>query len=164
VLWIIKNSENRTKFFAMFSFIWHSKCFSIHILIWKSNRTCHPTLICNDDGFEQTRTDKNNDCVGWLTTLHSGCTDLINPSAWRFKFRCRVSPAVLFSARHLNSDQELLYSSLFLKYMRYKHETFTKVILKDCFRSFIIWVPCISAIEAGGLEVEKCMVRFETSF
>jgi hypothetical protein len=46
-----------------------------------------------------------------------------------------VSPAVLFSARHLNSDQEILYSSLFLKYMSYKHETFTKVILKNCFIS-----------------------------
>jgi hypothetical protein len=36
---------------------------------------------------------------------------VFNPSEWQFKFRCRVSPAVLFSARHLNSDRELLYSS-----------------------------------------------------
>jgi hypothetical protein len=50
---------------------------------------------------------------------------VVNPSAWQFKFRCCLSPTVLFSARHLNSDRELLYSSLFLKYMRYKHETFT---------------------------------------
>jgi hypothetical protein len=63
-------------------------------------------------------------------TLTSNSFLYLNPSAWRFKFRCRVYPAVLFSARHLNSDQELLYSSLFLKYMRYKHETFTKVVLK----------------------------------
>jgi hypothetical protein len=55
------------------------------------------------------------------------------PSAWRFKFHCHVSPVVLFSARHLNSDRELLYSLLFLKYMRYKYETVTKMILKDCF-------------------------------
>jgi hypothetical protein len=62
---------------------------------------------------------------------------VLNPSAWRFKFHCRVSPAVLFSARHLNSDRKLLYSSLFLKYMRYKHETFTKMILKVGFISFL---------------------------
>jgi hypothetical protein len=60
----------------------------------------------------------------------------VNPSTWRFKFRCRVSPAVLFSAPHLNFDRELLYSSLFLKYVRYKYETFTKIILKDGFISF----------------------------
>jgi hypothetical protein len=65
----------------------------------------------------------------WLNLI------ILNPSAWRFKFRSRVSPAVLFSARNLNSDRELLYSSLFLKYMRYKHETFTKMILKDGFIS-----------------------------
>jgi hypothetical protein len=64
-------------------------------------------------------------------------TPAINPSAWRFKFRCSVFPAVLFPAWHLNSDQELLYSSLFLKYMRYKHETFTKMILKDGFIRFL---------------------------
>jgi hypothetical protein len=42
-----------------------------------------------------------------------------------------------FSARHLNSDRELLYSLLFLKYMRYKHETFTKMILKYGFIIFL---------------------------
>jgi hypothetical protein len=47
---------------------------------------------------------------------------LVNPSAWSFEFRCRVSPAVIFSDRHLNSDRELIYSSLFLNYMRYKYE------------------------------------------
>jgi hypothetical protein len=45
-----------------------------------------------------------------------------------FKFRCSVSPAVIFSDRHLNFDREL---NLFLNYMRYKHETFTNMILKD---------------------------------
>jgi hypothetical protein len=60
-----------------------------------------------------------------------------NPSAWRFKFRCHVSPVVLSSGRHLNSVRELLYSSLFLKYIRYKHKTFTKIILKDGFISFL---------------------------
>jgi hypothetical protein len=77
---------------------------------------------------------------------------------WWFKFCCRVTPAVLFSVRHLNSDRELLYSSLFFKYMRYKHETFTKMILKNGFISFLFinivslylsngsgwidWLPC----------------------
>jgi hypothetical protein len=28
----------------------------------------------------------------------------VNPSAWRFKFRCLVSPAVIFFSRHLISD------------------------------------------------------------
>jgi hypothetical protein len=55
----------------------------------------------------------------------------INPSAWSFKFRCRVYLAVIFSDRHLNFDRELIYSSLFVNYMRYKHETFTNMILKD---------------------------------
>jgi hypothetical protein len=55
----------------------------------------------------------------------------INPSARSFKFRCRVSPAVIFSDCHLNFDRELIYSSLFLNYMRYKYETFTNMILKD---------------------------------
>jgi hypothetical protein len=55
----------------------------------------------------------------------------INPSAQSFKFRCRVSPAVIFTDRHLNFGWELIYSSLFLNYMRYKHETFTNMILKD---------------------------------
>jgi hypothetical protein len=63
---------------------------------------------------------------------------IINVSARSCKFRCRVSPAVIFSARHLNFDRELIYLSLFLNYMRYKHETFTKMILKDGF----ILVPC----------------------
>jgi hypothetical protein len=62
---------------------------------------------------------------------------ITDPSVWRFKFRCRVSPVVLLSARHLNSGRELFYSSLFLKYMRYKHETFTKMILKAGFTSFL---------------------------
>jgi hypothetical protein len=69
-----------------------------------------------------------------------------------------VSPAVIFSAQHLNSNRELIYSSLFLKYMRYKHETFTKMILKDGFIIFLFnnistlylsngsgwidWLPC----------------------
>jgi hypothetical protein len=80
------------------------------------------------------RKSMNNSDMWYANQQHEG---MFNPSAWRFKFRCCVSPAVLFSAHHLNSDWELLYSSLFLKYMRYKHETFTKMILKDGFISFI---------------------------
>jgi hypothetical protein len=63
--------------------------------------------------------------------LGVGYTPVFNPSARSFKFRCHVSPAVIFSDRHLNFDGELIYSSLFLNYMRYKHETFTNMILKD---------------------------------
>jgi hypothetical protein len=62
---------------------------------------------------------------------------VLNPLVWRFKFSCRVFPAVLFSARNLNYNRELLYSSLFLKYMRYKHAIFTKIFLKDGFMSFL---------------------------
>jgi hypothetical protein len=61
----------------------------------------------------------------------------INPSVRSFKFCCRVSPAVIFSARHLNFDLELIYSSLFLNYVRYKHETFTEMILKAGFISLL---------------------------
>jgi hypothetical protein len=42
--------------------------------------------------------------LGTTVTNQNLIHDKINPSAWRFKFRCRVSPAVLFSAWHLNSD------------------------------------------------------------
>jgi hypothetical protein len=43
-------------------------------------------------------------------------TYYINPSTWPFK-----------------SCSKMIYSSLFLNYMRYKHEIFTKMILKDGF-------------------------------
>jgi hypothetical protein len=51
---------------------------------------------------------------------------------------------------------EMIYSSLFLNYMRYKHEIFTKMILKDGF--------IISAMEAVGLESEEFMINLEASF
>jgi uncharacterized membrane protein YkgB len=57
---------------------------------------------------------------------------------------------VLFSAWHLNSDRELLYSSLFLKYMRYKHETFTKIILKDGFMSFLFDISALYLSNGSG--------------
>jgi hypothetical protein len=67
---------------------------------------------------------------------------LLSPSAWRYLTLQRgdlnsaaVSLLRYFFSPAFNSDQELLYSSLFLKYMRYKHETFTKEILKNCFIS-----------------------------
>jgi hypothetical protein len=86
----------------------------------------------------------------WVTALYCLCVSVINPSAWRFKFRCCVSLAVLFSARHLNSDRELLYSSLFLNYMRYKHETFTKMILKDGFISFLFNIGALYLSNGSG--------------
>jgi hypothetical protein len=47
-------------------------------------------------------------------------------------------PVLTLQRGDLNSDRELLYSSSFLKHMRYKHETFTKMILKDGFISFLL--------------------------
>ena len=43
----------------------------------------------------------------------------------------------------------MIYSSLFLNYMREEHETFTKMILKD---GFIILPYNVSARYLGGLE------------
>jgi hypothetical protein len=55
----------------------------------------------------------------------------INPSTRPFKSCFRVSPAVIFFRRPFKYCSKMIYSSLFLNYMRYKHEIFTKMILKD---------------------------------
>jgi hypothetical protein len=56
-----------------------------------------------------------------------------NPSTWPFKCPFRVSPEVIFLSRPFKYWLKMIYSSLFLNYMRYKHEIFTKMILKDGF-------------------------------
>jgi hypothetical protein len=49
--------------------------------------------------------------------------------------------------------------------MRYEHENFTKMILKVGFIILLYNLSApISAMEAGGLEVEECMIHLKASF
>jgi hypothetical protein len=69
----------------------------------------------------------------WQNRNRGSGNAIVNPSPRPFKCPLRVSPAVIFVSRPFKYWSKMIYSSLFLNYMRYKHEIFTKMILKDGF-------------------------------